>query len=313
MIWVFIGALLFAVLLGGYTLIVTTPMPSLAFGWWVLLVVAAASAAASYGFRTNSRVKWSGVSISVLSIVAFVVMTALNRNTTTPTPGTPPPAVSTSPAAPVTAPAPDPAPSVTPMTAASLWTDANQWLVGQGLPDAATLFIILVAVGAVLFGIYAVAWKGDGKWPKRIGGMAVALALIYSVAIWLMGKERTDAAIAHIGQSVPLPGGPGASDGTASLRMPPALNASARVMGWAEATTIAFTPLPRERGCLYWTVDTPTFDAIKSRLPGDPRSHFGWEPRHGGTGPKPSPQLVAAMAGRSSVSAFVQTRPCPSR
>ena len=93
-----------------------------------------------------------------------------------------------------------------PTTAASLWADLNRWLTGQGLPDAITLLIILVAVATVLYGIYAVATNGAGKWPARIGGTTLALALAYGGAIGLIGKERTDAYLAYASQSIPAPG-----------------------------------------------------------------------------------------------------------
>jgi hypothetical protein len=96
----------------------------------------------------------------------------------------------------------------TPTTVASLWADLNRWLARQGLPDAITLLIILVAVATVLYGIYAVATNGADKWPARIGGTTLALALAYGGAIGLIGKERTDAYLAYASQSIPAPGSP---------------------------------------------------------------------------------------------------------
>ena len=205
-----------------------------------------------------------------------------------------------------------------PTTAASLWADLNRWLTGQGLPDAITLLIILVAVATVLYGIYAVATNGAGKWPARIGGTTLALALAYGGAIGLIGKERTDAYLAYASQSIPAPGSPaegGAGGGTSApaRQTAPALNADAVTMPWTRATTLAFHALPRDQGCIRWSIDTSSFEAFQAHLQASNRTNaerqFQWEARGGGVGPKPGEQLQEWARSRSPT-VFIQTLPC---
>jgi hypothetical protein len=191
-------------------------------------------------------------------------------------------------------------------------------MANQGLPSLVSMAIFSLAIATVLYGIFAVAWKGGGNWPQRIGGFTVFLALIYLVAVGLWGTERVHGAIQHIANETPLPGSiaaEGAGDARTSSgpRTPPALNANAVTMPWTRATTLAFHALPRDQGCIRWSIDASSFEAFQAHLQASNRTNaerqFLWEARGGGVGPKPGEQLQEWARSRSPT-VFIWTLPC---
>ncbi len=280
MIWIIIIPILLVVLLGGYSLVATSTLPTLTFGWWMLLILAAASAAVSYWLRGRRRVMWSGIVVTTLCVIIFVTMTALNWNSATNrtslTPGATPPAASTPPAAPAAAPA------VTPPAAAPTPQTWGQWLQqindlsGEGLPSTVTLVVYGLAIVTIIVGLIAVAIKGSGKWPARIGTAVLAIALIYGAGAWLFGQTRWDGAIQNTVNQIPLPGSPaagGAGGGTpAPARTPPISVGAERVRHLWRAGEPVMVATARTF-CVRIHLYQDSYAALQRRLGGtDPRT-----------------------------------------